>query len=649
MQFVQIGMLGGLAALAIPVFIHLMFRQRSRPVDLGTLQFLKVVLRDNARKRRLRRYILLGLRLAAVATLALLFARPFLLATEQADGERLVVVLLDRSASMGLQGGTRPADRAAGEARSIVRNAGQGTRLEAATFDRDVHPLAKPTDVANGPPTLSAAGTDYARALAWARDVLVRSPQRAKELHVLTDLQRTGLDRGEDVTLPSDVDVRLYDVGRAFPKNVAVTAAAAEPKSVRPGETVVVRATVANGSPLPLYKVPVKLHLESAGEARDVEQAVDLDGGASVNVEFKLPALAEGLWRGHVEATLSDDLPFDNKRYLGVAAAPPARLLVVDGAPGRTAFDAETYFLNAALRLAPSGEHYAKTPFDPETVPFLEGTSLPDLSKARAVVLANVGTLSDGDARRLAAFVANGGGLVVFTGDKVTRQGVDGLSAAGLGVGEVLGPEQARDLPWRLDRWEPSHPVFRPFADPEHGDLRRPSFTTVTRVRPSADARVIATFRGGAPALVERSHGRGKVLWFTAACDRGWGDWPRSRLYVPMVHQMLGYVTGLADGGPVRVEPARGDAKPGVSERDGVLHVVNPDPFESDTARCTPREFADRFGFRLPETPAVAASHPRATRPADDRLRGDEIWPWLALTLLGFLLVENFLANRTAA
>ena len=27
----------------------------------------------------------------------------------------------------------------------------------------------------------------------------------------------------------------------------------------------------------------------------------------------------------------------------------------------------------------------------------------------------------------------------------------------------------------------------------------------------------------------------------------------------------------------------------------------------------------------------------------------DEIWPWLALTLLGLLLVENFLANRTAA
>ena len=49
MQFVQFGMLGALAALAIPIIIHLMFRSRARTVDLGTLQFLKVVLRDNAR------------------------------------------------------------------------------------------------------------------------------------------------------------------------------------------------------------------------------------------------------------------------------------------------------------------------------------------------------------------------------------------------------------------------------------------------------------------------------------------------------------------------------------------------------------------------------------------------------------------------
>src|SRR5262249_57556415 len=104
MHFIQFGMLGALATLAIPIIIHLMFRARARQVDLGTLQFLKVVLRDHARRRRLRRWLLLPFRLPSMALIAFLFARPYMLATEPAPGERLVVVLLDRSASMGLHG-----------------------------------------------------------------------------------------------------------------------------------------------------------------------------------------------------------------------------------------------------------------------------------------------------------------------------------------------------------------------------------------------------------------------------------------------------------------------------------------------------------------------------------------------------------------
>src|ERR1700678_2865634 len=146
MQFVQFGMLGALAALAIPIIIHLMFRRQARTVELGTLQFLKVVLRENSRKRRLKRYLLLALRLACVALIALLFARPLLLAEEPVAGDRLVVVLVDRSASMGLAGGTRPIDRALAELRSIVARAGAGSKLEIAAFDRDVSPIARPSD-----------------------------------------------------------------------------------------------------------------------------------------------------------------------------------------------------------------------------------------------------------------------------------------------------------------------------------------------------------------------------------------------------------------------------------------------------------------------------------------------------------------------
>src|SRR5438045_808997 len=108
MSFVQIGFLGALAALAIPILIHLVFRQRPKRVDLGTLRFLRVVLEHNARRRRVMRWFLLALRLSCLVLLAFLFSRPYLLAARQQGEKQTAVVLIDRSATMDMkQDGTR--------------------------------------------------------------------------------------------------------------------------------------------------------------------------------------------------------------------------------------------------------------------------------------------------------------------------------------------------------------------------------------------------------------------------------------------------------------------------------------------------------------------------------------------------------------
>ncbi len=653
MQFVQAGMLGALAALAIPIIVHLMFRRRARPVELGTLQFLKVVLRDNARRRRIKRYLLLALRLGCVALIALLFARPFLLADEPGRGDRPVVVLVDRSASMGMLGGTPPADRALAGVRAIRDRLGRGDRLELAAFDRAVAPIARLDDASRMIAGPSAAGTDFDAALAWARDTLVRSRSKGKELHIFTDLQRSGLGRGEAARIPADVAVTLVDLGRPFARNLGVTGLIASPPGPRPRESVAITATVRNGSPLPVEGVAVRLHLEAGDQSPiDQERSIRIDGDAAAAVEFAIPEIAAGLWRGHVEVQGGggDDLAFDDRRFLAIDASPPARILIVDGDPGRSPLEAETYFLKAALRLAPEGERFAKAPFDPRVVDLFEARGgLPDLDRAAAVVLANVADLPATDARALARYVERGGGLLVFTGDRVTAESSASLVDAGLGVGRVVGPAAPARIAWRLDRWDAGHPILRPLSEAEHGDIRRPSFAGITAITPDPSARVLAHFRGGHPALLERAVGKGRVVWFASGCDRGWGDWPRGRMYLPMVYQMVAHAAGLADGGTVRPELATRDLPPGLVDGPGFVRVVNPDPFESEAARCTPAEFAARYDFQAVPARATAPRSGPDREPRDDRFRPDEVWPWLALTLVGLLLIEPFLANRTAA
>src|SRR5262249_2782444 len=133
MSFIQIGFLSALGAVAIPIIIHLVFRQRARRAELGTLRFLRIVLEQNARRRRVMRWLLLALRLAAVALIAFVFARPYWLAFRAGGEKQTTVILIDQSATMDMNvEGQRLIERAVAAARQIVVEGQDNVRFEAA-------------------------------------------------------------------------------------------------------------------------------------------------------------------------------------------------------------------------------------------------------------------------------------------------------------------------------------------------------------------------------------------------------------------------------------------------------------------------------------------------------------------------------------
>jgi hypothetical protein len=76
MAFVNLSLLLGGAAVAIPIVLHLVMRQRPKVVEFPAVMFLKARREANRRRLQLRHWILLALRCLAVALLALTLARP---------------------------------------------------------------------------------------------------------------------------------------------------------------------------------------------------------------------------------------------------------------------------------------------------------------------------------------------------------------------------------------------------------------------------------------------------------------------------------------------------------------------------------------------------------------------------------------------
>src|SRR5262249_24622919 len=95
----------GLGAIAIPVLVHLIQRERKRVVEFPSLMFVQRIPYQSVRRRRIRHWYLLAMRAAAIALIVAAFARPFFTkgaaaSAVAASGTREVVILLDQSASM---------------------------------------------------------------------------------------------------------------------------------------------------------------------------------------------------------------------------------------------------------------------------------------------------------------------------------------------------------------------------------------------------------------------------------------------------------------------------------------------------------------------------------------------------------------------
>ena len=78
MLFINLALLGGLAAVAIPILIHIFNRRSSRIVDWGAVQFLVDSIATRTRKIQLEEALLMAIRCLIVALVALAVARPFI-------------------------------------------------------------------------------------------------------------------------------------------------------------------------------------------------------------------------------------------------------------------------------------------------------------------------------------------------------------------------------------------------------------------------------------------------------------------------------------------------------------------------------------------------------------------------------------------
>ena len=681
MSFLTPLFLAGLGAIAIPVLIHLIQRERKRVIEFPSLMFVRRIPYQSVRRRRIRHWALLLMRAAAIALIVAAFARPFTrqgsVAMAVGGGAREIVILLDQSASMGY--GDHWA-RAKDAARTVVRGLGPDDRATLVLFNKNAEENMRATadrtrlESAINAAKVGSGATRYGPALKLAESILSRSPIKRREAVLISDFQRSGWSGSEEVRFPEGMTVGTVSVASPNTANLAVPSVAFARASFSGQERLTVTAGLSNKGGEPLKDVPVTLTID--GHEIQTENAT-IAAHASGSVSFTPFTLSSANVRGSVRAG-TDPLPADNIFHFVLAPSEPVSLVIVDSGDRASS----SLFLSRALSIG-------TTPVFQVDVTSASRLTPAALDKRAVVILNDTMFPPAAGGGVLKKYLERGGGLLVVGGDRATwPQGEAELLPGRFGamVDRTTGRSGS------LGYLDYSHPVFEVFKAPRSGDF---SAAHVFRYRalqtdPATD-RVLARYDDGAVAAAERKTGGGRAIVWTSTLDDSWTDIAVKPVFLPLVHQLVRYLahyepptswltvgqvldlTARARGrgdrsdrivvtpsGERITQSSAGEGNEGLLElnEQGVYEIrstgagggrpeaiaVNIDPAESDLSAIDPRELVAAVTGHATPTAAQPGASQEMTREESERRQS--LWWYLLMTGLLLLAAETVISNH---
>lgn len=603
-------LLGGIAAIAIPIAIHLFNRSRFQVVQWGAMHLLNTVIRVNRKRVRIEQLILLMIRCAIPVILALMMAQPIMTnwTALSGDAKSGTVVLLDNSYSMEAgTGGSTHFNKAVENTSQVIGQLKRGSEVSVIQMAGGVTPLtAEPTFDLKGmvktletqPSGFGAVDTLGSIEAGFASAASMGPSKR--DIILISDFQKNNwvadrdaaIARVKELTQSMSVkpSLTLFKVGQEMRDNISVEDITFSRNVIGIKQPVTIRATVTNRGRSDMNGLRVYFRVDGE-ELKAVE--INVAKGEQQQVMFTHQFETAG---SHVVEinTEADALKADNVMRAAVPVWDRIPVLLVNGDPSDEPLQGETDFLEVALQPFTASQGKLEDLLKTEVV---ETKSLEpgQLHDYRVVVLANVPRLNDNQLKALSQFVRDGGGLLIFPGNQIdlgwynSVLGSSNYDLLPMKYATISGDLDKPEQQTRIVQKHFDHPTLAGFNDRRNGDLSDGRISLWYRMKPhdaaASSIAIMATLASGDPFLVESLVGEGRVIQAAIPCDTAWSNLPMRPYFVPMMQQLSTHLASTVyPPRNVRVgeelvafvgQPDNTRASGIITSPDGVQHQVN--------------------------------------------------------------------------
>lgn len=524
MGFLAPAFLFGALAVGLPVYLHLLRRNTSIPLPFSSLMLFELRPPNATRRRRLRYWLLLALRVALLLLLAAAFAEPYASRPVPASAaDKLLLVIIDDSFSM--RAGTRLSD-AKRAALSVLSDRSPRQRAQVLESGAQAHVLTPATQ----DPRILRAALDGIRAgdsrgsfavFATAIRAIAESEKAPIEAHLFSDLQKSNMPPSfAEMALPRNVSLVLHPAAKATVPNWAVESVSV-PSLVWDPHTTHVQAVIAGyGTPAASRVVSFIVNGKTLA-TRQVE--VPASGRAVAEIDsLELPY---GFSRCSVRIDAADTLPADDEYVFAIERSDRKRgLFVYQSSDTRSAL----YFDDAVKAAAQAAVTLDKVTTD--RAPSVDPASY------SFVVISDVASLPAAFTSKLLDYLHRGGSVLIALGTVAAQQ----QSLPIFGARILTARHYSRDAE-RFAAVGQTDSAFPAAGFSEEWEGVRFYYATAVDEQ---DARVVVRLQDGTPLLLEKTLGEGRVMVFASGFDNLTNDLPLHPVFVALVERIVRHLSG---------------------------------------------------------------------------------------------------------
>lgn len=489
MIFKNPAILYGLFLLLIPIIVHLFQLRRFTKVPFTNVAFLKPLITQTRKSRKLKKWLTLLTRLAAIACLVIAFAQPFIPGSTKATQEKQTAIYLDNSYSMQASGANGPLFKTA--VTDLLEKLPANQKLTLFTNDK-VYLNSTKQDLANEllRSNYSSQTLSYEQ-IQLKANALLNSKNKRKELIIISDFQKLAS------SFPDTIKGLQRELVFLEPQNIINIAIDSAFISKRESNSIDIKVNVSSKE---FIDNPVTLSLENNGLLVS-KTSVNLQSGSDSAV-FNYDSKESVNGRIYIE---DNGLEFDNELFISNNQDSKIKVLIVNETDGD--------FLNRI---------YRDVEFETTAVRSKD-LNFNLIKEQNLIVLNELKNISTNLAIELNNFLSNGGSLVLIPSlEQSGYESINGISST----------DNISEVEKRITEINFNHPLLKGVFNKRVTNFQYPKVNAT--VNEIAALNPILKYEDGNSFLYQKSN----VYLFTAPLNNQNSNFKNSPLIVPVLYNI---------------------------------------------------------------------------------------------------------------